>query len=539
MFIGIFTVITVVGVITVDFGLWFSERRGAQTDADLPALAGARECMLQLATGQQEPGIAEQRIREWFNQNRGQPSDAAGVYCDEAGSGDVCIVRDMSKTECYDPGNGERCVDVVVKHKSKTLFSSFFAPVFEGVAGNIGAHARACAGAASSSLGTEPLETDTDTGECFDADGKPVFTSLCPLEYGSQGGPGGPNPRGIADLTTDDGVRCSQAKDSGAVAELLACGAGGRCIIDETPEAGTCPASKDGWFECASTQTGNPKKVLTGVQCRIQGGAACKKITCDGVVPAGEGICDTNHDGTDSFEETVNLIYDTGDPATSIYEPRDCDPDEEGIQVSPRLMNILVFNQYPSDNNKGYSIIGFAGFYLVGCGVHEDGAETGNQCDNDDDDDGDGKVNDGCPEQGNNAERANQCNNAVDDDGDGKVNDGCKTQGDDLEWGEECDNALNDDDDDDNKVNDGCPQYPVVAEVESQCDNDVDDDGDTVVNDGCPSLITGEDLNRECDQKRTGGHVVVFGKLVKLVTVNTGITPPNDSTTMFGIALTE
>ena len=510
-FAAIFTISMFMGVITVDFGLWLSERRGAQTDADLPALAGARECMLRLASGDPDYGDPQAKVQEWFNLNNEGNATLENV--------DV---------ECP-------CVTVDVRHSSRSLFAS----IFDKVAPDIGAHARACAGAANSPLGTDPLEMDTDTGVCFDADGKPIFTSLCPLEYGSQGGPGGPNPRGIADLTTDDGVHCSQAKDSGAVAELLACGAGGRCIIDETPEAGTCPASKDGWFECASTQTGNPKKVLTGVQCRIQGGTACKKITCDGVVPAGEGICDTNHDGTDSFEETVNLIYDTGDPATSIYEPRDCDPDEEGIQVSPRLMNILVFNQYPSDNNKGYSIIGFAGFYLVGCGVHEDGAETGNQCDNDDDDDGDGKVNDGCPEQGNNAERANQCNNAVDDDGDGKVNDGCKTQGDDLEWGEECDNALNDDDDDDNKVNDGCPQYPVVAEVESQCDNDVDDDGDTVVNDGCPSLITGEDLNRECDQKRTGGHVVVFGKLVKLVTVNTGITPPDDSTTMFGIALTE
>ena len=43
MFVGLFTAIAVIGVITVDFGLWFSERRGAQTDVDMAALAGVQE----------------------------------------------------------------------------------------------------------------------------------------------------------------------------------------------------------------------------------------------------------------------------------------------------------------------------------------------------------------------------------------------------------------------------------------------------------------------------------------------------------------
>src|SRR3972149_2854324 len=34
LFVGIFTVIMVISAIVVDFGLWFSERRGAQKDAD-------------------------------------------------------------------------------------------------------------------------------------------------------------------------------------------------------------------------------------------------------------------------------------------------------------------------------------------------------------------------------------------------------------------------------------------------------------------------------------------------------------------------
>jgi hypothetical protein len=369
MFAALFTIITIIGVVTVDFGLWFSERRGAQTDADLPALAGARECMLQLASGvTHDPYPA---IEHWFDENNG---------------GNAELVADKTSTQCEPQPNGQLCVDVVVKHNSKTLFSSFFSPVFDGVAGNIGAHARACAGAANGPASVDPLETDTDTGACFDDDGNPIFTGLCGLEYGSGGGPGGNNPRGIADLSTNDGVHCSESKDSGKVEELLACGAPGMCIIDDTP--GSCAeGSKGPWFECASTQTGNPQKVLDGVQCRLDGSSICQHnhISCDGAVPAGEGHgCDTNHDGIDSFEETVQLVVDTGDPTTSVYEPRDCEPNEDGLQLSPRLMNIIVFDQYPDNNNDGYSITGFAGFYIVGCASDKNDVDQDGVVDEDD-----------------------------------------------------------------------------------------------------------------------------------------------------------
>src|SRR3990172_5917562 len=39
------TVVFVIGAIVVDVGLWVSERRGAQTDADFVALAGAWELL--------------------------------------------------------------------------------------------------------------------------------------------------------------------------------------------------------------------------------------------------------------------------------------------------------------------------------------------------------------------------------------------------------------------------------------------------------------------------------------------------------------
>jgi len=433
MFVGIFTIIAVVGFVVVDFGLWFSERRAAQTDADLPALAGARECMLELASGGAYAGDPEGAVENWFNLNNG---GNASLYSVDA--------------SCP-------CVDVIVKHESKTLFSSFFSPVFDEVAGNIGAYARACAGAANAPEKVTPFATDNNSAPCFNADETPNFTTLCGLEFGAQA----ENPRGILDLETKEDGPCSQASGSGDIEDTIAHGAGGLCIIDETP--GSCVEGAMGpWYECAATQTGNAQKVLVGTAARIG-----HEPLCDG--PDANNI--------DGFEESVDLIFDTGDPATSVYQAKDCEPNTAGNQTSPRLITIIVFDEYPTDNNTGYSIVAFASFYLAGCAV---GEETGNECTND-----------------------------VDDDYDGKINDGCKKQGDDSETG-------------------------------VQCDNNLDDDGDKKINDGCPVVITEEDLDPKCQQQSGGiGHVVVFGKFVRLVTSGGGIGPVDPSSTTFGIALVE
>ena len=42
LFVGLFTVILLMAAIVIDFGLWFSERRGAQKDADATALAAVQ-----------------------------------------------------------------------------------------------------------------------------------------------------------------------------------------------------------------------------------------------------------------------------------------------------------------------------------------------------------------------------------------------------------------------------------------------------------------------------------------------------------------
>jgi hypothetical protein len=108
--------------------------------------------------------------------------------------------------------------------------------------------------------------------------------------------------------------------------------------------------------------------------------------------------------------------------------------------------------------------------------------ETGAQCDNNIDDDNDGRVNDGCPQEGGAPET--QCadnetactGDIVDDDGDGRVNDGCPAVAT-AESGAACNNNL--DDDGDGTINDGCP---AVGN---------DNDGDGKVNDGCQAWCLG------------------------------------------------
>jgi hypothetical protein len=66
LFVGIFTILAMVCAAAVDFGLWFSERRGAQTDSDLLALAGAWELLDRSNNPDQRAADA---VDEWLIEN--------------------------------------------------------------------------------------------------------------------------------------------------------------------------------------------------------------------------------------------------------------------------------------------------------------------------------------------------------------------------------------------------------------------------------------------------------------------------------------
>ncbi|HEY5638767.1 MAG TPA: Tad domain-containing protein [Dehalococcoidia bacterium] len=335
------TVTFFVGAIAVDIGLWLSERRGAQTDADFIALTGAWALL--------EPGADEQDAKDAAN-------DALAANDEQLNA----TIFGEPEVE-MDPQGYDSCVSVNVRHDSRPLFFEIF-----GLGSpNIGAHATACTGAIQAPGNLVPFQIDNNPGPCFDTNEEPMFTSMCPLELGAQGD----NPRGMLDLQAS-GDYCSEAGGSGDIEDLIEFGAPGICLITET---NSCDPNKGGpWYDCVAVQTGNPKKVLDGTAARL----------------AKDGGCDGPDAGNiDDFFETIILVFDTGDPFTSIYEPRDCDPATDGKQISSRLVSLIVLEDPPIPGNTGYPSLAFAAFYIAGCAgegvVVVDESDLDRYCDDD------------------------------------------------------------------------------------------------------------------------------------------------------------
>lgn len=316
------TVVFVIGVIVVDLGLWLSERRGAQSDSDFAALAGAWELLDPAGTAADAVAAA---------------SDSVDAN-DEQGNADLAqpIIVDDS---CWNLGEDD-AVTVDVNHGTKSLFAS----IFNIVAPAPGAHAKACAGATNAPGNVLPFQIDDDSPPCFGPDETPVLTEVCGLEFGAKSD----NPRGLLDLEADPDF-CSDTNGDGDIEDLIENGAPGTCLVNT---ADACDPENNGpWYDCVGVQSGQQaQNVLDGLQARL----------------AGEGLCDTDGDGIDSFEESLTLVFDD-DGGEPYYEPVDCDPGADGKQVSPRVITIIILDEPPEPGNTGYPIKAFAGMYLLGC----------------------------------------------------------------------------------------------------------------------------------------------------------------------------
>jgi Putative Flp pilus-assembly TadE/G-like len=345
MLVLLFTVIVAAGAVSIDVGLWLSERRGAQSDADLLALAGAWE-LLDESSSQQD---ARDAVDEWLvdNEESGNTSLAQEPTIDNSCFG----VWDLD------------AVAVDVDHESRSLFSG----IFGVVAPEIGAHAKACAGAAEGPGSNPVLPFETDPFSLCFTNGQPNVGGDCVIEFGSQG-PG--SQRGFVDVRA--GEYCSNGGGGGGSAariESIALGAQGTCLINQGSPPSCDPDRPSGeWFDCVASQGGNAADIVRGVRCRLTGSTGSGQ-NCPQTNP--EPLCDNlaggNNNGIDDFEETV---IDTGLDANGhpIYEVRDCDPGEAGLQASPRIGSIFVLPENPNNNgNSPDPIIAFAGFYLKGC----------------------------------------------------------------------------------------------------------------------------------------------------------------------------
>jgi hypothetical protein len=325
------TVMFVVGAIVVDVGLWLSERRGSQTDADFAATAGAFELL--------DPASSAADAHAAAMANLADNDEQLNILYPPNGGTNVLV-----DDSCFDRGVDD-AVTVDVEHDSRGLFFDIFG-VTEP---DIGAHAKACVGAVQNPGDLVPFHVTDNPGPCFDTGEQPIFGELCPVENGAHGG--SPN-RGLLDL--EAGQYCSNQGGSGDVVDTIEWGADGTCLIDDD---GDCdgPSDNAGYYDCVFAQPGNTGNVLTGVNRRVSRDGACDFLYGDG-------------DGRDEFAESVELVFNG---TVDIFQARDCDLDAEGIQKSPRLITLIVLEE-DADQNDPSPIIAFAGFFIGGCGDERD-----------------------------------------------------------------------------------------------------------------------------------------------------------------------
>jgi hypothetical protein len=331
MFVGIFTIITVIGLITIDFGLWFSERRGAQTDADLPSLAGAAELtVLEPGPGEVAEAIAQAEDFLARNDEAGNAWLAEPVLVD-----DSCFSDDPRDK----PGLPDS-VTVNVNHDSRALFGEIF-----GIeAPDIGAHAKACAGSLWEAEGLFPIGVPMqgNNSDCFDTDANgdpiPIYGSTCAMAVGA--GQGSSGETGTIKLFNGGELTCSSSTTGG-----------GRTLRDEVEAGGANTTCSVGDLVWPKTGVGsNPLR--QSLKTLIDQEATDPAYRCD--EDFGDG------DTHDQFLEVV--VQERGEPypsADAEFAPRECD--------SPRLVQLIMIDSYDVQGNAPSEIIAFANFFIAGC----------------------------------------------------------------------------------------------------------------------------------------------------------------------------
>ena len=323
LFVGFFTIIVALAAITIDFGIWFSERRGAQTDSDLISLAGVYELLDSSAgfaevDGATQDSALDNGIDPFADlQNLQVRSLAfpAGYETDEG----YCHTA---------PDTGERLNAVVldVEHESKALFTDIF-----GIAApDVGAHACARAGSLISTTGLRPWSVPRFTSECFVEDGGlyvPQFGEKCIFRIDN------PSQVGAIRLGDEEGDDCSGPGAGGAARyrENIVEGSPAICTIGE--DIDTEPGLEP-----------NPTK------------QALQDLL------ATEGECDALNsgapDGIDDFAESFQASSGVPGPDVT-FIARDC--------VTPRAISIVIIDEFDGTGFDSVPIRGFATYFLQGC----------------------------------------------------------------------------------------------------------------------------------------------------------------------------
>jgi hypothetical protein len=321
-----------VGVVAVDASVWTSERRGAQKDADLAALAGIQELLQSGATEEDAENAAIAYL---------QLNDEAGNGGDDAAN----IVSVTVDDSCWGDTGRLDAVTVEVDHDSRGFFVDFFnVPVPQP-----GGRAKACLGSITKPQGLRPFILDIETSPCFTSEGLPKFGQQCVMDFGSQGSSGGSN-RGVADIEVSVG-QCSNVPGDGDLVSIIEFGApNAEC---STQTGNTCPSP---FTNCVVGQTGNvANKTLDGLEALL----------------SHEGACDSAYSvsgdvaGIDDFQEALELVGGGTAPPSpdNIYVPRPCNASGD---ISPRIITIFAVDEWIGSNNP-MPVRYFVVMYVEGC----------------------------------------------------------------------------------------------------------------------------------------------------------------------------
>jgi hypothetical protein len=322
----LFTIVFVAGVIAVDFGLWWAERRDSQNDADAAALAGAQDLP-------EDPTGAQNSTEAWALRNNVDLSEIVSITVDNS-----CFADD--------PLDDPAVLDSVAIDVERDDNAIVFGEAFGLAAPSIGAHAKACVGSNLDYQGLRPWALAQFHSECFewndDGDGVkengefvPLFGEDCIVRLESPS-----SQVGSIRLGDDIGDPCNEPGGGASkYVENIIEGSDAVCTVGEPVD----------------TEPGlNVGPTLSALETLL----------------AGEGECDTKYgpllgssNGIDDFPEGLVSLDGDPDPTPSAdvtYARRDC--------TSPRLVTIVIIDEFSSSSGFDTAIMrGFAGFWIYQC----------------------------------------------------------------------------------------------------------------------------------------------------------------------------
>lgn len=413
LFVGLFTVIMVIGAISVDFGLWVSERRGAQKDGDAVSLAGVQAYLADLSD---TSGAFDDGVR-WAVNNGVDQAKIDGAPTSNCSAGNSCV--NAGTEDCYEgsPPEGVPVPDHMpwvegkIRHNSRALFSS----IFGLAAPDIGAVARACVGSPRSATDLSPFGVPTDfidgepISDCMELDPdhpgrtRPVYGAVCILKTSSgscQPSQSGEREQAGARAPT----RRPPTRTPVPTSTLAPTNTPGPTNTPApTPTPGQPPCGQNGQLTIGDLDCDQRSASTLRHDFHYGTRALC---TVDQEVNSGtgniigllqglndrlleEGRCDdlffTGNPGYDDFDEVFSIVGDNpNDPLIlpsndNVFAENDCritstDSDGNTYHYVPRLLDIVLVDHF-EQGEQTTTVVGFAGFYAIGC-IDDDDAEA-------------------------------------------------------------------------------------------------------------------------------------------------------------------